>query len=297
MPIIELSNLSKFYGSVRGIENLSLTVQAGEVFGFLGPNGAGKTTTIRLLLQLLYPSGGTISLFGKPPEHDDVALREKIGYLPGEFSPYANMQAGAFLDYLARFRRRRAELRPFLLEKLQLHEQDLQTPIKHLSHGNRQKLGIVSALEHLPDLAVLDEPTIGLDPLMQEAFFAIIAEFQARGKTIFLSSHILNEVERVCQRVAIIRQGKLVALETLAELRGKRPRRLIVAFSGEFAEGSPSLPNTRLLERNGNRMTYLLTGEIQPVLQELAKYPILDLVLPAPDLEDIFMAYYQEARS
>ena len=295
MTIIEVTNLSKFYGPVRGIEDLNLSVESGEVFGFLGPNGAGKTTTIRLLLQLLQPTRGTIALFGRQLGHDDIAIREKIGYLPGEFTPYANMAAGSFLDYLAKYRHCPPELRPFLLDILHLNSQDLKTPIKHLSHGNRQKLGIISALEHVPDLAILDEPTIGLDPLMQEAFYEIVQEFQQRGKTIFLSSHILSEVEKVCHRVAIIRHGRLVALETLEDLKKKRPRRLVIEISGDRPMQAPALPNARMINQEGARTTYFVEGEIQPVLQALAQYPLSDLVFPEPDLEDIFMAYYQES--
>lgn len=295
MDIIKVSELTKYYVKTLGIEDVSFSVEQGEIFGFLGPNGAGKTTTIRLLLDLLRPNSGHIELFGIPVKRNQVELRERIGYLPGDFSLYSEMTVARFLNYMAKFRSRSPDLRQSLLKKLNFTDQNLSQKIKHLSHGTRQKLGIVFALEHHPDLAILDEPTSGLDPLVQEAFYEILWEFQNNGKTIFLSSHILPEVEKICQRVAIIRQGKIVALEEIQKLKKKRPRRLIISFKQPIEDKPPTIPETRLLEWSGSRCVYLVEGGIPELLRELIRLPIEDMTFPEPDLEDIFLAYYAGA--
>lgn len=294
MSIIKVEEISKFYGTVVGVKDLSLIVEKGEIFGFLGPNGAGKTTTIRLLMQLLYPNNGRIFLFDNLIDRKLIIHREKIGYLPGEFSPYRNMNGSQFLNYMAKYRSSRPQLREHLLQKFHFTEENLDQKIKNLSHGNRQKLGIVFALEHNPELAILDEPTIGLDPLMQEAFYEILTELQQNGKTIFLSSHNLPEIEKICHRVAIIREGNLVALETIENLKKKRPRRLILTTPIKKYSEPPILPGTRLVEQADNRYTYLIDGEIHHVIQSLAKLTIEDILFPEPDLEDIFLTYYQK---
>ena len=295
MAVIEFTGLTKCYGTVVGIRGVSLAVWEGEIFGFLGPNGAGKTTTIRLLMQLLRPDGGSASLFGIPLDVPKAALRERIGYLPGEFHPYLNMIGGRFMTYMAQYRSRPPKLRPYLLDKLQITARALKEPIKHLSHGNRQKLGIVLALEHEPDLAILDEPTLGLDPLMQEAFYDILRIFRDRGKTIFLSSHVLSEVEKICDRVAIIRDGVLVALESIEALRTKQARRLVVVL--DASSEPPLLPGAQLLAHREKRFEYLVEGNLQAVMRALAGLPLQDIVFPEPDLEDVFMVYYQEPLS
>lgn len=292
MNTINVSNLTKYYGKTLGIEAVSFAVEQGEIFGFLGPNGAGKTTTIRLLIDLLRPTSGNIELFGMSLKRNQVELKERIGYLPGDFSPYSEMTAIQFLKYTAKFRTRPPELRQSLLGKLNINDHNLSQKIKHLSHGTRQKIGIVFAIEHNPDLAILDEPTSGLDPLVQEAFYEILWEFQNNGKTIFLSSHFLPEVEKVCHRVAIIREGKIVALEAIHKLKQKRPRRLIIIFKEPIEDKPPTIPATRLLEWSGNRCTYLVEGRVPKLLRALARLPIEDLTFPEPDLEDIFLAYY-----
>jgi len=291
MSVIEVKNLTKYYKKVLGIEDVSFSVEQGEIFGFLGPNGAGKTTTIRLLMDLLRPDHGAISLFGTQIKRNQVFYKEKIGYLPGDFLPYGEMPGVKFLKYMAKYRTRPPELRQTLLDKLNFTSRELSQKIKHLSHGTRQKLGIIFALEHNPDLAILDEPTSGLDPLVQEAFYEILWDFQKGGKTIFLSSHILPEVEKVCHRVAIIRDGKIVALEEIEKLKQKRPRRLIVTLKNKI-ENPPLLPEARLLECIENRYSYFVEGNISELLQSLIKLPIEDIVFPEPNLEDIFLDYY-----
>ncbi len=295
--MIEVSDLHKSFGPVHAVAGLSFEAVDGRITGLIGPNGAGKTTTIRLLIQLLHPDRGRITVFGVSLDAPKAALRERIGYLPGEFHPYLTMTGERFLAYMAPYRARPPTLRPFLLDKLNLTAKALKQPIKHLSHGNRQKLGIVLALEHEPDLAILDEPTLGLDPLMQEAFYDILRMLQDKGKTIFLSSHVLSEVEKVCDRIAIVRGGRLVALESLAALKQKRPRRLVVVLDEADASEPPTLPGARLLSDEAGRFEYLVEGPIRAVLGALAALPVQDVVFPEPDLEDVFMAYYQESPS
>lgn len=294
MTVLQVSNLTKFYGKILGVKDVSFSVEQGEIFGFLGSNGAGKTTTIRLLMNLLRPDEGDISFFGIPSKNNQVKLKERIGYLPGEFSPYREMSGHGFLKYMAKYRSRTTELRDSLVNQLQLTQNELSQKIKYLSHGTRQKLGIVFALEHNPDIAILDEPTSGLDPLIQESFYQILFAFQQRGKTVFLSSHILPEVEKICHRIAIIRQGKIVTLESIEKLKHKRPRRLIIELKNKATENPINLPKLRLLKHSGNRYVYLVDGEIPLLLNKLKELSIKDIIFPEPDLEDIFLAYYAE---
>jgi ABC-2 type transport system ATP-binding protein len=292
MNAIEVNGLTKFYGQVLGIQDLNFTVPKGEIFGFLGPNGAGKTTTIRLLMQLLKPNEGEIKILGEKIQSFSVSHRENIGYLPGDFAPYGTMKVGNYLNYMSKFRKRPPHIRDQLKDKLNFNESQFSQKIKHLSHGNRQKLGIIFALEHDPDLVILDEPSSGLDPLIQEAFYEILMDFHQRGKTIFLSSHILPEVEKVCHQVAIIKDGQLVTLESMDELKKKRPRRLHVIWAKNYKDKPPLLEGTQVIENSENQTTYLVEGNIPEILKSLAGLPVEDIIFPEPNLEDIFLAYY-----
>jgi len=283
MTVLEVSNLTKYYGKILGIKDVSFSVEEGEIFGFLGSNGAGKTTTIRLLMNLLRSKKGSITFFGTPLHKNPVKLREDIGYLPGDFDPYREMTGIDFFKYMAKYRARSPVFREKLFEMLNLSSQDISRKIKYLSHGTRQKLGIVLAFEHDPNLAILDEPTIGLDPLIQESFYEIIWDFQKRGKTIFLSSHILPEVEKVCHRVAIIRNGEIVALESIENLREKRPRRMIVELKNKIENNPLNYQGVKLLNRIGNRFEYRVESNISGLLNELRKLPISDIIFPEPD--------------
>ncbi|MBN2087996.1 ABC transporter ATP-binding protein [candidate division KSB1 bacterium] len=294
MNIIEVSALTKFYGPVCGVQDINFQVEAGEIFGFLGPNGAGKTTTIRLLMDLIRPDCGQIQLFGDPLIKNQVEYKECIGYLPGDFRPYSEMTGQQLLNYFTHFRSRPPVLQAHLLRQLNLLPRDLTQRIKHLSHGTRQKLGIVLALSHQPDLAILDEPTLGLDPLVQEAFYEILYELQQEGKTIFLSSHILPEIEKICQRVAIIRSGKIVVQESIQVLKQKHPRRLKLILKNEEKIVPPTLPNSRLTNQNGCEFNYIISGDVHEVLKKVMEVPVTDIVFPEPDLEDIFLEYYAE---
>ncbi len=292
--IISVSNLTKYYGTTLGVKNINFTVNQGEIFGFLGPNGAGKTTTIRMLLDLLRPSSGQINIFGQEIYTHSLEIRKRCGYLPGSFSAYGNMSGTDFLHFAASMRKTEPKLQKSLIDRFQLLQEDLSQKVKHLSHGTLQKLGIIQAFFHQPELFILDEPTIGLDPLMQEEFYTLLREMQNEGKTIFFSSHNLPEVEKVCHRIAIIREGELVALETLEGLKKKKLKRLHFTLSRPVP--GLDLPGANLVDQKDLSYEYLVEGDIQTLLQRLSKLPIEDLTLPEPDLEEVFMAYYRKKK-
>lgn len=290
--IISVNQLTKFYGKTLGVQDLNFSVSQGEIFGFLGPNGAGKTTTIRMLLDLLRPSSGQIHIFGKEIYDHSLEIRRRSGYLPGNFSAYGNMTGIDFLRFAGSMRRTSPKLQSSLIDRFQLSKEDLSQKVKHLSHGTLQKLGIIQAFFHQPELLILDEPTIGLDPLMQEEFYRLLFEVQNKGKTIFFSSHNLAEVEKICHRIAIIRDGKLVALETLESLKKKKVRRLKFILK-EPADGL-KLPGANLVKQKDLYYEYLVEGDMKPLLQKLSSLPIDDLIFSEPDLEEVFMAYYRK---
>jgi ABC-2 type transport system ATP-binding protein len=292
MPaIISVSNLTKYYGRTLGVHNINFAVNRGEIFSFLGPNGAGKTSTIRMLLDLLRPSSGQISIFGHAIRDHSLEIRKKCGYLPGNFTAYGNMTGADFLRFVASMRKAAPQLQESLIDRFQLAQHDLSKRVKELSHGTLQKLGIIQAFFHQPELLILDEPTIGLDPLMQEEFYRLLRETQNEGKTIFFSSHNLAEVEKVCHRIAIIREGELVALETLEGLKKKKLKRLRLKLSSPVT--NLELPGADLVNQNDLSYEYLVEGDIQTLLQRLSTLPIEDLTFPEPDLEEVFMAYYR----
>ncbi len=292
MPAIETSRLSKFYGEHRGIEDVTLAIEAGEVFGFLGPNGAGKTTTIRTLLGLLHPSGGSASIFGLDSRRDSVEIRKRLGNLPGDFG-YGKASTGReAIALLARLRGvaglGRAEA---FAERFRA---DLDRPLGQLSRGNRQKVGLITALFHEPDLLILDEPTGGLDPLMQEEFLDVVREERARGATVFLSSHELDEVERVCDRVGIVRDGRLIAVERIAELLSKTPRRVAVEFAGPVdTKALESVAGISEVEADGAKATFKLIGDPDAALKAIAAHPVAEIEISHPTLEEIFLTYYE----
>ncbi len=290
--IISVSNLTKYYGSKLGVQNINFTVNQGEIFGFLGPNGAGKTSTIRMLLDLLRPSSGEICILGHEINSHSFEIRKRCGYLPGNFSAYGNMSGHDFLRFVASMRKSDPGSLISLMDRFQLSSDDITLKIKHLSHGTLQKLGIIQAVFHEPELLILDEPTIGLDPLMQEELYRLLGEMQKDGKTIFFSSHNLPEVEKICHRIAIIREGELVALETLEGLKKKKLKRLHFTLSQPVQ--CPVLPGAKLVRQNNLNYEYLVEGDIQTLLQQLSTLPIKDLTFPEPDLEEVFMAFYRK---
>ncbi|GAA2359600.1 ABC transporter ATP-binding protein [Dactylosporangium salmoneum] len=297
---IELCDLTKTYntrrGPRRGLAGLTLTVQRGEVFGYLGPNGAGKSTTIRLLLDLIRPTAGTARVLGMDPRSDAVALHRRIGYLAGDFVVDGRQQAGACLDFLGNLRggvpaARIAEL----ADRLEL---DLRAPIKSLSKGNRQKVGLIQAFMHQPELLILDEPSSGLDPLVQQTFLAMVTEASQRGQTVFMSSHIMSEVEAVADRVAIIREGRLAALDTVADLRARSLLHVRLTFAApvaarEFAE----LPGVTDLRTDGITLSCAVDGSPDALIKTAARHTVTGLHADGQDLESLFQAYYTGERA
>jgi ABC-2 type transport system ATP-binding protein len=289
--VIETERLTKRYGSARGIEDVSIAVDRGEVYGFLGPNGAGKTTMIRTLLDLLHPTGGRALVFGLDSHADSRAIRARLGNLPGDFTCDPGLTGREFLAFCAEGRGIEGLGSGSLLA--QRFEADLDRRIRELSRGNRQKIGLIQALLHDPELLMLDEPTTGLDPLMQEEFLAVVDEYRERGGTVFLSSHDLDEVERVCDRVAIIREGRLAAVERVADLRGRAYHHVSIEFDppvdgAEFAR----LPGVSELQTDGPNISFKVSGALDPVVKAAARHTVLDMELTEPTLEEIFLTFY-----
>jgi ABC-2 type transport system ATP-binding protein len=291
--VIRTEALSKYYGAHRGIVEVDLEVGEAEVFGFLGPNGAGKTTTIRLLLDHIRPTSGRATVFGIQTTADPVAIHRRVGYLPGEFSLYDGLTGAQTIEYFANLRGG-VELgyQRALIERLDL---DPSRRYREYSRGNKQKVALVAALQHRPELLILDEPTAGLDPLVQQDFFQLLQEATTEGRTVFLSSHIISEVERVCDRVAIIREGRLVEVDAVSALR----RMAVHHVELRFAEAGPVADIERLAEVKVERtlddsrvLVLQVAGPIGPVIEVAAQHRLLDVVSREPNLEDVFLAHY-----
>ena len=292
-PAIRTKGLSKQYGSVQALSELDLEVQTGEIFGFLGPNGAGKSTTIRTLLGYLHPSSGSATVLGMDIVADSVAIRRRVGYLPGGISLYDSLSGEDALDYLNDLQGRPPVRREALCELLQMPASVLKRKVRDYSRGMRQKLGVIQALQHDPDLAVLDEPTEGLDPLMQQAFYGIMDELRRVGRTIFFSSHVLSEVERICDRVAIIRAGNLMALQHVDELLARRKRTVNLRWRDGVPDLS-SVPGLADVTVQGDRIRATLLGEVAPFVRAIASPELLDLTIEPARLEEAFLEYYAE---
>ncbi|MEU6883577.1 ATP-binding cassette domain-containing protein [Streptomyces sp. NPDC046712] len=293
---IALEQLTKRYGSVVGVEALSLTVGAGEVFGFLGPNGAGKTTTLRCLVGLLTPTAGRIRVLGLDPVAAHPRLAPMLGYLPGELRFYPELTGAETLDLLTALQRSPSPRRAELCERLALSDGDLRRPVQGYSRGMKQKLGLVQALQHDPRLAVLDEPTEGLDPLVQETFYELMAESAGAGRTVLLSSHVLPEVQRACGRVAIVREGRLVTVERVAALREARARRIRVTLGGSRV-GPRTLGNAdRWNPRwEGDRAELLVPpSDVVTTLRELLVLPVVDITVEEAGLDEAFLDLYRD---
>ena len=289
--IIEIEQLTKSYGKHRGIIDIDLTVEEGEAFGFLGPNGAGKTTTIRTLLDHLRPTSGQARVFGIVTTEDPVAIHRRVGYLPGEFALYDKLTGGQTIDYFANLRGGvDAAYQAALLRRLDL---DTSRKFKEYSKGNKQKVGLIVALQHRPDLLILDEPTSGLDPLVQQTFFDIIREAKTEGRTVFLSSHILGEVEKTCDRVGIIRDGRLVKVDRVEALRDLAHHQVELRFAGDVPVAAfSSLPGVSDVSAGEHVLRMRVSGSITPVVREAARYELLDFVSREPSLEATFRAQY-----
>ena len=283
-------------GEVRALEDLTIAVREGEIFGFLGPNGAGKSTTIRLLLGYLHPTAGSATVLGRDIVSDSVEIRRRVGYLPGGIALYDSLSGERLLDYLGELTGRPSVRRAELQDRLELSERTLRRPVRDYSRGMRQKIGIVQALQQDPELAVLDEPTEGLDPLMQRAFYGILDDLRAAGRTIFFSSHILSEVERVCDRVAIVRRGRLVALEDVASLLERRKRNVELRVAGDDVPVLDGVPGVSAVGRTADgRVTCQLEGDVGPFLAALAGHHVVDLTIEPAHLEEAFLELYEDA--
>jgi ABC-2 type transport system ATP-binding protein len=289
--VIEIEKLTKSYGSHRGIIDVDLTVDEGEAFGFLGPNGAGKTTTIRTLLDHIRPTSGQARIFGIVTTDDPVAIHRRVGYLPGEFTLYDKLTGGQTIEYFANLRGGvDAQFQRQLIDRLEV---DPSRKFKEYSKGNKQKIGLIVALQHRPDLLMLDEPTSGLDPLVQQTFYTVIREAKAEGRTVFLSSHILSEVERTCDRVAIIRDGRLVKVDRVEALRDLAHHEVELRFAGDVPVGAfAALAGVSDVTTEDNLLRMRVSGSITPVVREAANYELLDFVSREPSLEETFLAQY-----
>jgi ABC-2 type transport system ATP-binding protein len=280
-------------GEIRALEELSIEVHEGEIFGFLGPNGAGKSTTIRLLLGFLHPSAGSGSVFGLDIVRDSVEIRQRTGYLPGGIALYDTLTGERLLDYLADLTGRPPSRRAELCDRLELSPATLRRLVRDYSRGMRQKIGIVQALQHDPELAILDEPTEGLDPLMQRAFYGILDDLKAAGRTIFFSSHVLSEVERVCDRVAIIRRGRLVALEDVDALLDRRKRNVEMRVLGQ-APALEGVAGVSSLAVADGRITCQLEGDVGAFLAAIRDSRVVDLTIEPAHLEEAFLELYHD---
>jgi ABC-2 type transport system ATP-binding protein len=293
VPAIEAEGLTKFYGRHRGIEDVTFAVAPGEVFGFLGPNGAGKTTTIRALLDLHHPTGGSARLFGLDSRRDSVAIRARLGNLPGDFGFGRQTSGREALRLLARLRGVEGTGRAEALAE-RFHA-DLERPLGQLSRGNRQKIGLILATFHEPELLIFDEPTSGLDPLMQEEFLELVAEERERGCTVFVSSHDLDEVQRICDRVGMVREGRLIAVERMVDLLGKARRKVSVRLSGPSSlDDLRALPSVSELAVTDEHASFEVAGDFDRVLKALATHHVTDIEAVHPSLEEVFLGYYRE---
>ena len=290
MRVIEINQLTKYYGKARGIIDVSLDIEEGEIFGFIGPNGAGKSTTIRLLCSLIYPSSGDAKIFGKDCIKYGPEIRQDIGYLPSEVFYYDRMKVIDLLNYSASFYRRDCSER--IHELAEIMELDLKRRIDDLSYGNKKKVGIVQGLLHQPKLIFLDEPTAGLDPLIQQKFFNLIRDENKNGATIFFSSHILSVVQRICNRVAIIREGKIVEIQDIKTLQKENYKKIKIVADG-IDEKRFDMQGVTNLEKSNNTVSLFYKGDINVITKMIGAQTVTDITIEEPTLEEIFMHYYE----
>ncbi len=293
-PVIVIDKLQKSYGKVQAVRGISMSVERGEIFGFLGPNGAGKTTTIRCMLDVIRPTSGTLRVLGLDAQRDKLALHQRIGYLPGDVRLPGQMTGKQIINYFSRLQ----GLEPVLLNELVARfDVEIKRPIKGYSKGMRQKIGIVLAFMCDPEVLILDEPTAGLDPLLQKVFNEFLLEEQARGKTVFMSSHIMSDVEKVCHRVGVIRQGELVTVEEVEALREKAGQRVTVEFGDTVAtEELTRIPGVSMVSENNNNSSYHfnISGNMDPLIKALSRHEVVRLQAEEAPLEEVFLKFYEE---
>lgn len=291
MNTIETKKLTKYYGKTLGIKDLDLAVQEGEILGFVGPNGAGKSTTVRILLSLIYATSGSATIFGKDVVQYGPEIRQDIGYLPSEVFYYDNMRAIDLLKYSASFYKKDCTKR--IKELSEVLKLDLKKKIDDLSYGNRKKVGIVQGLLHSPKLIILDEPTGGLDPLMQKNFFDLLREENKKGATVFFSSHILSEVQKLCDRVAIIKEGQLIKIESMDMLSKNNYKRFHLSLKQKVDKNIFDISGVNNLQVTDSQVSFLFKGDINMVIRKIAGIDLDDMLVDEPDLEEIFMHYYR----
>lgn len=292
MNVIEINHLTKMYGKARGIEDVSFHVEEGEIFGFIGPNGAGKSTTIRTLLSLIYPTSGNAKIFGKDIIEFAPEIKKEIGYLPSEIFYYDNMKVIDLLKYSASFYKKDCNKR--IKELAEILNLDVTKKIDDLSLGNKKKVGIVQGLLHEPKLIILDEPTSGLDPLMQQRFFELLEEENKKGATILFSSHILSEVQRLCDRVAIIKEGKIVTVEKISTLKENNYKKFKIETKAELSRDYFNIAGVNKLEIEDKTVSFLFKGDLNQVIEKVSSIEIANLWVDEPDLEEIFIHYYEK---
>ena len=296
MQAISIRGITKRFGNFTAVNNLHLEVAQGEILGFLGLNGAGKTTTIRILLDLLRPDGGSASIFGHDCQAEGLMARSKIGYLPGEMGIYSDLTGLDVLDLLAGLsgqipdHKHRQELQ----ERFQLSHRDLQRRLREYSTGMKRKLGLIQAFQSDPSLLILDEPTEGLDPLMQEAFYELLADMKKRGKTVFMSSHLLSEVGRVCDRIALLREGELVFVSAIEECLTLAARRVRVSFADEVALPPEMPPGNEIVQTGPRQWDLKVDGPLGPLIKIISALSVRDIEVEEPKLEDVVLKYYRK---
>ncbi len=298
MKAISIKKLTKYYGKTRGIEEISLDVEKGKIFGFLGANGAGKTTTIRLLMGLIKPSSGFTELLGQRLDRSraySVNLLQRLGFLPGEFRLYEDMTGEKFLNYMGSYYGSEGnKLQEIACEAMEIGSQDLKRKILGYSSGMKQKLAVIQAIQHDPELIIMDEPTEGLDPLRQHNFYSLLRDLKSRGKTIFMSSHNLSEVERICEEVAIVRKGRLAAVENVSDLKNRSLYRIRLQLATEIEADKFSLPEAHSVSIRGKEVSFRWRGEFDQLFDRLSPLKILDFTCEKASLDEFFITYYEQ---
>ena len=290
MNVVEVQNLKKYYGKTKAVDGISFNIEKGEVFGFLGPNGAGKSTTIRCMMDFIRPLEGTINILGSDAQKDAVALKRSIGYLAGDVRLYGKWSGQEHVDFCSKLNGG-SDYAADLAKRFDFNP---AVQVNQLSSGNKQKLGIILAFMSQPELLILDEPTLGLDPLLQNTFYSILAEATGNGASVFMSSHNLTEVDRVCARVGIIRLGKMVAIENITTLKKKKINTMYVEFANAIKKEDFLDANTELVHETGTSLTIKIKGDINSVIRRLGAYTVNDIRISQATLEDIFMEYYEK---
>jgi ABC-2 type transport system ATP-binding protein len=294
-PVIVIDNLFKSYGKVQAVKGISMRVERGEIFGFLGPNGAGKTTTIRCMLDVIRPTSGTLRVLGLDAQRDKMALHQRIGYLPGDVRLPGQMTGKQIINYFSRLQGREPVLLKDLLERFDV---EMKRPLKGYSKGMRQKIGVVLAFMCDPEVLILDEPTSGLDPLLQRTFNEFLLEEQARGKTIFMSSHIMSDVEKVCQRVAVIRQGEIVTIEEVETLRQKAGQRVIVEFGDPVsADEVAQMPGVSMVTSHNHAYHFNVSGSMDALIKAISHHEVQRLQAEEAPLEEVFLKFYENPQA